>query len=42
VTAQRIIEFRDQHGGVSSVDQLSQISGIGPATMQSLRAGLQP
>jgi len=42
VTAQKIIEFRDQHGGVSSVDQLSQISGIGPATMQSLRAGLQP
>jgi competence protein ComEA len=42
VTAQKIIEFRDQHGGVSSVDQLSQISGIGPATMQSLRAALQP
>ena len=42
VTAQKIVEFRDQHGGVSSVDQLSQISGIGPATMQSLRSGLQP
>jgi competence protein ComEA len=42
VTAQKIIEFRDQHGGVSSVDQLSQISGIGPATMESLRARLQP
>jgi competence protein ComEA len=42
VTAQKIIEFRDQHGGVSSVDQLSQISGIGPATMQSLRTSLQP
>jgi competence protein ComEA len=42
VTAQKIIEFRDQHGGVSSVDQLSQISGIGPATMQSLRSSLQP
>jgi competence protein ComEA len=42
VTAQKIIEFRDQHGGVSSIDQLSQISGIGPATMESLRASLQP
>ena len=42
VTAQDIIEFRDQHGGVSSVDELSQISGIGPATMESLRARLQP
>jgi competence protein ComEA len=42
VTAQKIVEFRDQHGGVSSVDQLSQIPGIGPATMESLRARLQP
>jgi competence protein ComEA len=42
VTAQKIVEFRDQHGGVSSVDDLSQISGIGPATMESLRARLQP
>jgi competence protein ComEA len=42
VTAQNIIEFRDQHGGLSSVDQLDQISGIGPSTMQALRAALQP
>jgi competence protein ComEA len=42
VTAQKIVEFRDQHGGVSSIDELSQISGIGPATMESLRARLQP
>ncbi len=42
VTAQRIVEFRDQHGGLSSVDQLNQVSGIGPATMQALRARLQP
>jgi competence protein ComEA len=42
VTAQKIIEFRDQHGGTSSVDQLDQIDGIGPATMDSLRARLQP
>jgi competence protein ComEA len=42
VTAQDIIEFRDEHGGLSSVDQLDQVSGIGPATMESLRARLQP
>ncbi len=42
VTAQKIVEFRDQHGGVSSVDQLDQIDGIGPATMDALRSRLQP
>jgi competence protein ComEA len=42
VTAQKIVEYRDQHGGLSSVDQLDQVSGIGPATMESLRARLQP
>jgi competence protein ComEA len=42
VTAQKIVEFRDQHGGISSLDQLDQIDGIGPATMDALRARLQP
>lgn len=42
VTAGKIVEYRDQHGGLSSVDQLDQVSGIGPATMESLRARLQP
>jgi competence protein ComEA len=42
VTAQKIIEFRDQHGGLSSIDQLDQVSGIGPSTMQTLRTALQP
>jgi competence protein ComEA len=42
VTAQKILEFRDQHGGVSSIDQLDQIDGIGPATMDALRSRLQP
>jgi competence protein ComEA len=42
VTAEKIVEFRDQHGGLSSVDQLDEISGIGPATMEALRAELQP
>ena len=42
ITAQKIVEYRDQHGGLSSVEQLDQVSGIGPATMESLRARLQP
>ncbi|HEY7122123.1 MAG TPA: helix-hairpin-helix domain-containing protein [Solirubrobacterales bacterium] len=42
VTAQKIIEFRDQHGGLSSIDQLDEVDGIGPATMQTLRSALQP
>jgi competence protein ComEA len=42
VTAQKIIEFRDQHGGLSSIDQLDEVDGIGPSTMETLRAGLQP
>jgi competence protein ComEA len=42
VTAEDIIQFREEHGGLSSVDQLDQISGIGPATMESLRERLQP
>lgn len=42
VTAEDIINFREEHGGLSSVDQLDQISGIGPATMEALRERLQP
>ena len=35
-------EIRDQQGGLSSVEELDEISGIGPATMEALRASLQP
>jgi competence protein ComEA len=42
VTAQKIIEFRDEHGGLSSIEQLDEVDGIGPSTMDSLRSGLQP
>jgi competence protein ComEA len=42
VTAGDIVEFRDEHGGLSSVDQLDQVPGIGPATMEALRDRLQP
>ena len=39
---EKIIEFRDQHGGLSSINQLDEVDGIGPSTMASLRAALQP
>jgi competence protein ComEA len=42
VTAQKIIDFRDQHGGLSSINQLDEVDGIGPSTMETLRSALQP
>jgi len=36
-TAQKILAFRQQHGGFSSVGQLDQISGIGPKKLAALR-----
>ena len=39
VTAQRIIAWRTQHGHFTSVTQLQQVSGIGPAKYAAL-AGL--
>jgi competence protein ComEA len=37
VLAQHIIDYRDQHGGFTSVDQLRQVSGIGDAKFTQLR-----
>ena len=42
VTAQNIIDYRDEHGGLSSIEELDEVSGIGPVTMDTLRDGLQP
>ncbi len=42
MTAEDIIKFREEHGGLSSIDQLDEISGIGPATMEALSERLQP
>jgi competence protein ComEA len=36
-TAQKILEYRRQHGGFRSVDELAQISGIGPKRLEALR-----
>jgi competence protein ComEA len=42
VTAADIIAFRDEHGGISSIDELDEIPGIGPTTIESLSNRLQP
>ena len=35
--AQRIIDYRTQHGSFASVDALQDVKGIGPKTMEKLR-----
>jgi competence protein ComEA len=37
VLAQRILDWRTQHGGFSSVDELGEVSGIGDVLMERLR-----
>lgn len=37
VTAQKIVDYRTQHGPFHSVDELDAISGIGPAKLDQLR-----
>jgi competence protein ComEA len=38
VTAQKIVDYRREHGPFTSVDQLDAISGIGPTRIDNLRA----
>jgi competence protein ComEA len=37
VLAARITEFRDSHGGFSSVEQLREVSGIGPRKFEEIK-----
>ncbi|MDQ3752444.1 MAG: helix-hairpin-helix domain-containing protein [Actinomycetota bacterium] len=37
VTATAILEYRTQIGAFESIDQLLEVSGIGPATLESIR-----
>ena len=37
-TAAKILEYRTQHGGFSSVEDLAQIPGIGPKKLEALKA----
>ena len=42
VTAQKIVDFRTQHGGFGSVDELDAVPGIGPARLSDLRPLVVP
>ena len=42
VTAQRIVDFREQNGPFNSVDELDAVSGIGPKRMEQLREIVVP
>ena len=40
--AQRIVEYRDAHGGFRSIDELREVEGIGEKRFESLREAVQP
>jgi competence protein ComEA len=42
VTAQKILDYRQENGGFASVDELDAVSGIGPARMEQLREAVAP
>lgn len=42
VTAQKILDYRQEHGPFVSVDDLDAVSGIGPARMEQLRELVAP
>jgi competence protein ComEA len=42
VTAQRIIDFREENGPFRSVDELDAVSGVGPKRMEQMRELVAP
>jgi competence protein ComEA len=42
VTAQKILDFRQEHGAFGSVDELDAVPGIGPARLEQLRDLVAP
>jgi competence protein ComEA len=42
VTAQKILDYRQEHGAIRSVDDLDAIPGIGPARVEQLRDLVTP
>ena len=42
VTAQKIVDYRTEHGPFTSVDDLDAIPGIGPARIENLRGLVTP
>jgi competence protein ComEA len=42
VTAQKIVDYRTEHGAFRSVDDLDQVPGIGPTRVENLRDLVTP
>jgi competence protein ComEA len=42
VTAQKIVDFREENGAFASVDELDAVPGIGPARLEELRKLVVP
>jgi competence protein ComEA len=42
VTAQKILDYRQQHGAFASVDELDAVPGIGPAKLAQLKGLVAP
>lgn len=42
VTAQKILDYRQQHGAFASVDELDAVPGIGPARLDQLKGLVTP
>jgi competence protein ComEA len=40
--AERIVEYRQAHGGFRSIDDLGEVEGIGEKRLESLREAVQP
>jgi competence protein ComEA len=40
--AERIVEYRTEHGGFRSIDELQEVEGIGEKRFETLREALQP
>ena len=40
--AERIVEYRDTHGGFGSLNELASVDGIGEKRLATLRDALQP
>ena len=42
VTAQKILDYRQEHGAFTSVDELDAVPGIGPARLDQLKDLVAP
>jgi competence protein ComEA len=40
-TAQKILDYRREHGGFRSIDDLGEVPGIGPKKLAALRTKVQ-